>query len=162
MTAKRLRLIVAGTVAALLAAVLLSVSLPRSAPAPGQQAYQLSAELMSPFCPGLTLAACPSPNAQTVRAEIAERFHRGESREVIVADLAARYGPGVYATPSASGVGLIAWLLPGVAGVITLGVLIAAVRSVSRRRHAAIEPARPAPIDAAMARRLEDELDQLG
>jgi cytochrome c-type biogenesis protein CcmH len=161
-TAKRLRPIAAGTGAALLAAVLLSVSLPRSAPTPGQQAYQLSAELMSPFCPGLTLAACPSPNAQTVRAEIAERFRRGESREAIVADLVARYGEGVQASPSASGVGLIAWLLPAAAGVITLVVLIAAVRSVSRRRSTTTETARSSPIDPAMARRLEDELDQLG
>jgi cytochrome c-type biogenesis protein CcmH/NrfF len=161
-TAKRFLLIVAGTGVALLAAVLLSISLPTSVPTPGQQAYQLSAELMSPFCPGLTLAACPSPNAQTVRAEIAERFRQGESREAIVADLIARYGEGVQASPSASGVGLIAWLLPAAAGVITLAVLIAAVRSVRRRRVTAIESARPVPIDAAMARRLEDELDQLG
>jgi cytochrome c-type biogenesis protein CcmH len=161
MTSRRVRLILAGAGGALLAAALLAVSLPRSAPTPGQQAYQLSAELMSPFCPGLTLASCPSPNAQTVREEIAERFRRGESREAIVADLVARYGEGVHASPPASGLGLIAWLLPAVAGVMTVAVLIAAVRSVTRRRAAASEPA-AAPLDPAMARRLEDELDQLG
>ena len=33
-------------------------------------AHELSRELMSPYCPGRTLADCPSPDAGAVRDEI--------------------------------------------------------------------------------------------
>ena len=41
-------------------------------------------EVMSPFCPGLTLADCPSPDAFTMRGDIERRLKTGESRDAIV------------------------------------------------------------------------------
>ena len=40
-------------------------------------AYALSRELMSPYCPGRTLADCPSPDAAALREEIRDRIEAG-------------------------------------------------------------------------------------
>lgn len=67
---------------------------------------------MSPFCPGLLLANCPSPQADSLRRAIAARAAAGESRAHIEADLLATYGEVVRAAPPRRGFGLVAWLAP--------------------------------------------------
>lgn len=67
---------------------------------------------MSPFCPELLLANCPSPQADSLRRAIAARAAAGESRAHIEADLLATYGDVVRAAPPGRGFGLVAWLAP--------------------------------------------------
>ena len=54
----------------------------------------LSHDLMSPYCPGRTIATCPSPNARKLEAQILEQAEAGRSREQIEAALAERF-PGI-------------------------------------------------------------------
>ena len=42
--------------------------------------YDVANELMSPFCPGRTLADCPSPDAASLRMWIAVQAAAGRSR----------------------------------------------------------------------------------
>lgn len=70
---------------------------------------------MSPFCPGLTLAACPSPTADSLRRAIIARVESGETREHLVADLEATYGDEIRAAPQATGFGLVGWAVPALA-----------------------------------------------
>lgn len=77
---------------------------------------------MSPYCPGLTLAACPSPSADSLRQVIILRVQQGESRARIVADLEAHYGDAIRAAPAPSGFGLVGWAGPAV--VFGIGALI--------------------------------------
>jgi cytochrome c-type biogenesis protein CcmH len=134
-----------------------------TAPAsPSKQTLDLSHEIMSPFCPGLTLAACPSPAALELRNEVRDRFAAGESRESITQDLLGRYGLEIQGTPPASGLGLVVWLLP----LFVAGTLVVAVRTVLAR-GAVAAPAVGAteadPTDHARWRdRLDEELEQLG
>ena len=44
-----------------------------------RRAYALAGELLSPYCPGRTLADCPSPDAGALREEIRTRIDSGES-----------------------------------------------------------------------------------
>lgn len=72
---------------------------PSPAPArPDPQAeavmQELSHDLMSPYCPGRTLATCPSPQARKLEAHILEEAQHGKTRAEIEADLAARF-PGI-------------------------------------------------------------------
>lgn len=69
-------------------------------------------ETLSPFCPGLILAACPSPQADSLRKVIVLRVSNGDSRERIEADLARSFGDQLRAAPKAAGFGLVAWLAP--------------------------------------------------
>lgn len=67
---------------------------------------------MSPYCPGLTLASCPSPSADSLRRAIIDRVNAGESRASIMTSLTAHYGDAIRAAPSTTGFGLVGWLMP--------------------------------------------------
>lgn len=54
-------------------------------------ANELSHDLMSPYCPGRTIATCPSPQARKLEAHILERAMDGKTRPEIEAELAARF-----------------------------------------------------------------------
>jgi cytochrome c-type biogenesis protein CcmH/NrfF len=114
---------------------------------------------MSPFCPGLLLANCPSPQAGMLRDTIRTWLAAGVPADSIRAMLLAAYGEQVRAAPRAGGFGLLAWVVPGVA--LVAGALGVAwwLRRVTRRRAPPTAP--PGPLDRATAARLERELSQL-
>lgn len=55
---------------------------------------ELSHDLMSPYCPGRTIATCPSPNARKLEVQILEQAQEGRSREEIESALVERF-PGI-------------------------------------------------------------------
>ncbi len=69
-------------------------------------------DLMSPYCPGLSLASCPSPQADSLRDAIAARFDRGESPSEITSALVVDYGPGIRGSPALEGFGAVAFVVP--------------------------------------------------
>ncbi len=87
---------------------------------------------MSPYCPGLTLSACPSPSADSLRQAIIVRVQQGESRARIVADLEAHYGDAIRAAPAPSGFGLVGWSVPAIAFAIGALVLMRWLRRATR------------------------------
>ena len=90
---------------------------------PDAQAQQIFTELMSPFCPGLTLADCPSPNAFDLRTEIRRRLDAGEPLESIRAELVQKYGVEILADPTGTPIGTVIWGVPaGVAAIAAVGL----------------------------------------
>ena len=77
---------------------------------------------MSPFCPGLTLQACPSPSADSLRRDIVARVRAGEPRDVILGRMYTEFGSAVRGAPEVSGFGLVAWVAPAV--VVVLGFVM--------------------------------------
>ena len=65
-------------------------------------AHELSRDLMSPYCPGRTLEACPSPDALAVREEIRAALRAGEPADSIRARIEARFGQAVVGLPQSS------------------------------------------------------------
>jgi cytochrome c-type biogenesis protein CcmH len=111
----------AGAAAGSLAAVAQTPVGPRAwTPAPSAQvgdvtrAQQLFNTLMSPFCPGLTLANCPSIHAETLRTSVRRRLEAGEHPDSITESLVAAFGERVRGAPRKSGFGLALWALPAV------------------------------------------------
>lgn len=48
---------------------------------------------MSPYCPGRTIASCPSQAARTLEDEILASAQSGKDRETIEGELVERFGP---------------------------------------------------------------------
>jgi cytochrome c-type biogenesis protein CcmH/NrfF len=87
-------------------------------------AYDLAHDLMSPFCPGRSLAECPSPQADQLRLWIIEQARAGVTREEVEAELAANFGDQIRQTPRAEGIGLVAYAVP--AGFVVVGAALLA------------------------------------
>src|SRR5262249_46943456 len=75
-------------------------------------AYDLANDLMSPFCPGRSLADCPSPDAASLRMWILVQAAAGRTRDDVEQELYARYGEVIRAAPKAEGWGLAAYWIP--------------------------------------------------
>lgn len=120
------------------------------------EAQVLYREVMSPFCPGLTLADCPSPNAFDLRKDIQARLERGESRESIVDGLVALYGTQLLSDPSDTPIGRVVWGVPILLSVLAAGGLALFLRRVTRGQQG--EGAAGASEPAAVRERLDEEL----
>jgi cytochrome c-type biogenesis protein CcmH/NrfF len=121
--------------------------------------YQVWREMMSPFCPGRTLADCPSSQADSLRLWIQVQEAAGRSREDVEAELVERYGDVVLGAPRARGFGLAAYLVP-VAAFLVGGVALAFfLRRHTRRRAVARPPAAavPPPPDPELERLVDEE-----
>jgi cytochrome c-type biogenesis protein CcmH len=122
-------------------------------------AERLFREVMSPFCPGLTLADCPSPNAFTLRNEIRARLERGEPREAIVDQLVAQYGTEILSDPSGTPIGSVVWGVPIVLSAVAALALAFFLRRATHTHHE--EPALAVAGPPGLHERLEEELAQL-
>lgn len=142
-----------------LALLLLAAPVSGQAREPDAVANALIEELQSPFCPGLNLTSCPSPQAAELRDEVRGRIIGGESVEALSADLVRRFGQGVLGRPTWSGFDILAWITPGAVLLLATALLVRRLR-----RHQAV-PARtnPAagPINAEQRERLQSALDAL-
>ncbi|MDQ3645926.1 MAG: cytochrome c-type biogenesis protein CcmH [Actinomycetota bacterium] len=85
-----------------------------AAAGPEDLANDISAEVMSPFCPGVTLHDCSSEEANELRARIEGWARAGWTRSRIMRELEAEFGSSIAAAPPRRGSNLIAWLLPAV------------------------------------------------
>lgn len=126
---------------------------------PEDLANDISSNVMSPFCAGVTLHDCPSDTAVALREKIEGWARDGMSRTGIMARLEQQYGPSIRAVPGASGSGLIAWALPITGLLLATGVGV----FLSKRFSAAGDRA-PTPRTSANSEersRLESELNDL-
>jgi cytochrome c-type biogenesis protein CcmH len=130
-----------------------------AAPATGAAApspSDLEAELVCPTC-DTTLDQSNAPVAQRMKQIIRQRIAAGRTEEQIKDELVEQFGPGVLAEPRKSGFDLLAWVLP--LGLLALGALGVGVVAWgwSHRRG---EPTRDEPLDPALERRLDSELER--
>jgi cytochrome c-type biogenesis protein CcmH/NrfF len=144
-----------------LGVLLLGLALPVAADAaePEGWAYDVWHDLMSPFCPGRSLADCPSPQAESLRAWILVQEATGRSRTDVEAELLERYGDVILAAPRAEGIGLAAYAIPALAflaGGVLVGVIL--------RRYTRTGPAAPRPsaeaLDPELARLVDEDLER--
>jgi cytochrome c-type biogenesis protein CcmH/NrfF len=121
-------------------------------------AYKAQNELMSPFCPGRTLADCPSPAAESLRLWLVMQMNAGRSREDVEEELFARYGNVMRPAPKAEGFGLTAYLVP-IAGFLGGGALLFwFLRRMTRAAPAPAAAPAAAPADPELERLVDEEL----
>ena len=123
---------------------------------PADEAQTIFRSVMSPYCPGLLLADCPSPAAFELRADILRRLEGGESASDIERDLYRRFGDAIRAVPPARGWGRLLWIAPA----IGLALSLAALLWFLAHSRAEAEPP-PAAVDRDMEARFQRELERL-
>lgn len=136
--------------------VLAALALVAAAAAAGGRpnASDLEGQLVCPVCQ-TTLDQSDAPIALKMKAYIRRRIAAGDSAAHIKAALVAQFGPGVLATPSKSGFGLLAWLVP-ILVVLGAGLVVGVlVRAWSKRRP---PPPPDRPLDPDVERRVDEEL----
>ena len=146
------------SVTALLACLVLGLAaVPAQAVEPEDSwAYDLAGDVMSPYCPGRTLASYPSPQAAELIQWIALQEAAGASREEVEAQLYARFGDVIRAAPKPEGWGLAAYAIPLISALAGIGLVV----WVLRRLSAGGEPTTPPAAHAGPAAS-DDEIEQL-
>ena len=122
-------------------------------------AYQMANELMSPFCPGRSVADCPSPQAQTLRMWLIVQESAGRSRADVEAELVSRYGETILGAPRARGFGLTAYTIPvaaAVAGALLLSWFLR--RQTRNRQTPGAAPPPATSLDPELERLLDEKL----
>ena len=114
--------------------------------------------IRSPFCPGLMLEVCPTPQASALRDTIRAWAGTGVTADSIVALVVAQYGEEYRGYPEPEGRGWLAWLVPP--AVMLLGVLAiaAALKHLRRSGEARAHPVTEA--DADEVKRALRELEE--
>jgi cytochrome c-type biogenesis protein CcmH/NrfF len=127
-----------------------------SVAAPEGWAYKVPNELMSPFCPGRTLSACTSPQAEELRVWLIVQEAAGRTREDVEAELFERYGDVLRSAPRATGFGLTAYVFP-VLAFLGGGIIVAVFL---RRQTRAVPTPEPSshPLDPELERVIDQEL----
>ena len=126
-----------------------------------RDARVLFGEILSPYCPGITLTSCPSEGAFLLKDSIKAELAAGRTPNEIMRGLENRFGPAIHARPPTSGFGLLAWvgpfLLIGIAGLgITWWVRSSAQAAAARADSSSapdvsgLDPAMRARLDAAL------------
>ena len=111
-------------------------------------AYDLAGELMSPFCPGRTLASCPSPQAAELIQWIATQEAAGVTREEVIAILVERHGEEILGAPPARGITLWAYVFPVLGFVAFGGIAVWVLRRIVAPR-VSVPAAASAPMASA-------------
>lgn len=129
---------------------------PAAAEEPEGWAYEMANELMSPFCPGRTLADCPSQQAKSLAMWIVVQESAGRTREDVQEELFARYGEIMRPAPKVEGIGISAYAIPA-AVFLGGGALVAVfLARQGREKDAAAPPA--GPPDPELERIVDEEL----
>ena len=139
-------------VALALAALVLAA--PAMASGAHPSAAELETELVCPVCHE-TLDQSTAPVAQEMKALIRRRIAQGWTKQQIIDEMVANFGPNVLSTPSKHGFDLLAWVLP-LGGAL---VGIAALALVARQWKRGPGPPPPPPgLDPDMEQRIDAEL----
>ena len=94
----------------------------REAVSPHPVGNDAIAQLKSPYCPGLMLEVCPSPQAGELRDSLHLLAADGWAADSIVAWMLANHGEEWRAVPEVRGKGLLAWAIPPAA--LLMGLLL--------------------------------------
>jgi cytochrome c-type biogenesis protein CcmH len=113
----------------------------------------LETELVCPVCHE-TLDQSTSPVAQQMKAEIRRRIAQGWTKQQIIDEMVANYGPLVLSTPSKHGFDLLAWVLPLGGAAVGIAALGFGARTWTTRAR----PLTAAGLDPEMEQRIDDEL----
>lgn len=120
---------------------------------------KIARRLIAPCCWSETADAHRSEAAMQMRAQIRAALERGFTEEQIMNGFVKEYGERVLSTPKAEGFNYMAWIMPGVALLLGVGVAWRFIRRAHAQSEKRTNPIAPAvAIDEEYAARVEKEL----
>jgi cytochrome c-type biogenesis protein CcmH len=128
----------------------------------------IAEQLYCPVCENVPLDVCGTKACADWRDEIRDMLEAGRSEAEIKAYFAERYGRRVLATPDASGIDLLVWVLPPVGVLVGVVVLVMALRRMapgaagSTTSGSEAAALRYDDLDAEYVERLERDLREFG
>ena len=158
---KRMLAMRVGLWGAATAAAFLLVVPGAAAQEPEGWAYDLANQIMSPYCPGRTLAECPSPQADTLRMWLIVQEAAGRDRAEVKAELIERFGDDILPAPRPEGFGLAAYVVPVLvflAGGVLVAVLLRRFTNGGGPPSAGVGPSEP--LDPELERQVDEELER--
>lgn len=111
--------------------------------------YDLGHDLMSPYCPGRTLATCPSPQAAELVQWIVLQEASGATKQEVLDQLVERFGDEILGAPKAEGFAIWAYVLPVLGFVVGGGLAFLALRRVVRGGAGGETSLQPGPLQTA-------------
>ena len=75
-------------------------------------ANEIYYQILSPFCPGRSLADCPSTKANELKVEILTELKSGKSKSEVLDIVFQKYGDEFNSKPPLSGFAAFAWIIP--------------------------------------------------
>jgi len=90
---------------------------------PARRVAQIESRVRCPSCDDISVAESTASAAIAVRHEITRLVGVGESNRAIEAHLVDQYGPSILLLPPSSGLSLVVWVVPTVAGALAVAVL---------------------------------------
>jgi cytochrome c-type biogenesis protein CcmH len=121
-------------------------------------AYRYFGETMSPFCPGRTLSACTSPQADSLRMWVLVQEAAGRSEEDVHSELVERYGDIILSAPRAEGFGIAAYAVPALAFLAGGLLVVVFLRRQTRAAAESPPPSPTGPVDPELERIIDEEL----
>lgn len=118
-----------------------------------EKAREVFLNVMSPFCPGRSLADCPSGKAHELKDEIRAEVKSGVNKEAILNRIFSKYGENYRAMPKVEGIGILAWFAPVIffiVGVTIIGFWLA-------KRNRVVPPQQPSPVSTSLGENGIDE-----
>ena len=136
-----------------LALAALVLAAPATAAGSRPSAAELETELVCPVCHE-TLDESDSPVANQMKVEIRRRIAQGWTKQQILDEMVANYGPGVLSTPAKHGFDLLAWVLP------IGGALVGVVALAGAARYWASNRGGPPPAGPRLEPEMEQRIDE--
>lgn len=89
-----------------------------------QRVTAIESRVRCPSCDDISVAESTASSAIAVRQEITQLVKAGASNAAIESRLVSQYGPSILLLPPSSGLSLVVWVVPLVAGVLAVGILL--------------------------------------
>lgn len=121
-----------------------------------QVTQEISATVMSPFCPGRLLSDCPSGAAHDLKTKISTLLNSGQSKEQVEQFLLDTYGDQILAAPRFENFGVFAWIIPFVFLFFGAGLWVVWIKA--NRTKVATEECGPIESNPEIEELLEREL----
>ncbi|MEE8436468.1 MAG: cytochrome c-type biogenesis protein CcmH [bacterium] len=121
-----------------------------------KRTLRIADQLRCPTCQGLSVRDSTAPLSRQIQDKVRRMVAEGQSEEAIKAFFVSRYGEWILRAPKKEGLGLVLWLLPGLALLVSAGLIGYRLLGNHRERVSAASEPTPILTEAQRARIASD------
>ncbi len=121
-----------------------------------ERTLRIADQLRCPTCQGLSVRDSTAPLSRQIQDKVRRMVAEGQSEEAIKAFFVSRYGEWILRAPKKEGLGLVLWLLPGLALLVSAGLIGYRLLGNHRERASAASEPTSTLTDAQRARIASD------